>query len=248
MGKNIVIIVLSVLLIIVSRKRLKTLAKSWVKWLIPNKYYKLIKRILKGNNKNNNYNKTINKNPIYPILSKLQEERLANSIRLTFTGDLILLKDMVENGYNSLQGQYSFDSMFKYVKEYYDEADFNIGVFEGPVAGKEKGYSTSCFGDGIPFYLNFPKEYAETVKRTGFDIVTLANNHILDQGVEGMYHTLDELDTIGLAHVGAYRNEEEKSSVKIVEVRGKKMAVLAYTGFCRRDTRNTSVSTADWAG
>jgi len=236
MGKNIVIIVLSVLLIIVSRKRLKTLAKSWVKRLIPNKYYKLIKRILKGDNKNNNYNniinKTINKNPIYPMLSKLQEERLANSIRLTFTGDLILLKDMVENGYDSSQGQYSFDSMFKYVKEYYDEADFNIGVFEGPVAGKEKGYSTSCFDDGIPFYLNFPKEYAETVKRTGFDIVTLANNHILDQGVEGMYHTLDELDAIGLAHVGAYRNDEEKSSVKIVEVRGKKIAVLAYTGFC----------------
>jgi len=227
MVKNIVIIVLSVLLLLVSRKRLKPWVKGWAKKLIPRKYYRLLKRFLKGND--NHDNSIVKSYPIYPILSKSQEESLFNAIRLTFTGDLILLKDMVENGYDSSSGQYHFDSMFQHVKEYYDEADCNIGVFEGPVAGADKGFSTSCFDDGIPFYLNFPKEYAEAVKRAGFDVVTLANNHLLDQGVEGMYHTLDELDSIGLAHVGAYRNEEEKSSVRIMEVRGKRIAVLAYT-------------------
>jgi poly-gamma-glutamate capsule biosynthesis protein CapA/YwtB (metallophosphatase superfamily)/lysophospholipase L1-like esterase len=228
MVKDIIIIVLSVLLIIVLRKRLISLAKK----LIPKKYYNRLKRFIKGIGNNNTNNNNTKSFPIYPILSKNQEENLSNAIRLTFTGDLILLKDMVENGYDPSLGQYSFDSMFKHVKEYYDEADYNIGVFEGPVAGADKGYSTSCFNDGIPLYLNFPKEYAEAVKRTGFDIVTLANNHLLDQGVEGMYHTLDELDYIELAHVGAYRNDEEKSSVRIVEVRGKRIAILAYTFHC----------------
>lgn len=228
MVKNIVIIILSVLLIIISRKRLVSLAKK----LIPNKYYKRLKRFIKGDSDTKDNGNTNKSKPIFPILSKNQDERLSNAIRLTFTGDLILLKDMVENGYDSLSGQYSFDSMFKYVKEYYDEADFNIGVFEGPVAGADKGYSTSYFNDGIPLYLNFPKEYAEAVKRAGFDIVTLANNHLLDQGVPGMYHTLDELDNIGLAHVGAYRNDGEKTSVSIVEVKGKRIAFLAYTFWC----------------
>lgn len=224
MVKNIVIIVLSAALIVVSRKRLK----KWVKRLIPNKLYKRIRRFVKKDNGNQSSDVT-ERFPIHPTLSNDQADRLSKAIRLTFTGDLILLKDMVENGYDSSSGRYSFDSMFCHVKAYYDEADLNIGVFEGPVAGAEKGFSTSCFDDGIPLYLNFPKEYAEAVKRAGFDIVTLANNHLLDQGVAGMYHTLDELDRIGLEHVGAYRNEEEKSTVKIVETRGKRIALLAYT-------------------
>ena len=235
MVKNIIIIVLSVLLIIISRKRLISLVKKLAKKLFPNKYYKRLKRIIKGTNDNKDNGNTSNNvksNPIFPILSENQKEKLSNAIRLTFTGDLILLKDMVENGYDSSLGQYDFDPMFVHVKEYYDDADCNIGVFEGPVAGEDKGFSTSCFNDGIPLYLNFPKEYAEAVKRAGFDIVTLANNHLLDQGVTGMYHTLDELDSIGLVHVGAYRNEEEKSSVRIVKVKGKKIAILAYTFWC----------------
>ena len=226
MIKNVVIIVLSVLLVVALRKQLKKLAKK----LAPKTYNKLSSRFSQDNSNDNS--KKPKTHPIYPILSKSQEERLSHAIRLTFTGDLILLKDMVENGYDSSLGRYCFDSMFSHVKAYYDEANCNIGVFEGPVAGADKGYSTSCFNDGIPLYLNFPKEYAEAVKRAGFDIVTLANNHLLDQGIEGMYHTLDELDSIGLAHVGAYRNEEEKSSVRIIEVRGKRIAVLAYTYGC----------------
>ena len=234
MVKNIAIIVLSVLLLFVSRKRLKFWAKKLAKKFIPKKYHRRLKHIIKGdgNDGDNNNDNSSDSHLIFPILSKSQEEELSKAIRLTFTGDLILLQDMVENGYDSSSGQYSFDTMFGHVKAYYDEADYNIGVFEGPVAGHEKGYTTSCFNDGIPLYLNFPKEYAEAVKRAGFDLVTLANNHLLDQGVEGMYHTLDELDSIGLAHIGAYRNEEEKSAVRIVEVRGIRMAIVAYTYGC----------------
>lgn len=230
MIKNIVIIALSVLLVVALRKQLKSLAKKLVKKLVPNAYNKLKRRFSPSKGQE----KKPKSHPIYSILSSAQKEKLSCAIRLTFTGDLILLKDMVENGYDASLNQYHFDSMFDYVKEYYDEADCNIGVFEGPVAGADKGFSTSCFHDGIPLYLNFPKEYAQAVKQAGFDLVTVATNHLLDQGVAGMYHTLDKLDDLGLTHVGAYRNEEEHSSVKIVEVKGKRLAVLAYTYGCTR--------------
>ena len=144
MIKNLIIIVLSVLVIFASRKKLKSWAKKVTKKLIPIQYYRRLKRIIKGDQDENHDNgHPINLHPIFPVLSKNQEKRLSEAIRLTFTGDLILLKDMVENGYDSISGQYHFDSMFKYIKEYYDEADCNISVFEGPVAGADKGYSTS---------------------------------------------------------------------------------------------------------
>lgn len=233
MIKNIVIILLIVMLVISLRKQVLFYGK---------KIARLVFRIAHLSHLNNPLDK-INgresvKQTIYPVLTSNQEIRLKNAIRLTFTGDLILLKDMVENGFDHTINKYNFSSMFKYVKAYYDDSDYNIGVFEGPVAGAERGYSTSCFNDGIPLYLNFPKEYAQAVKVVGFDMVSLANNHLLDQGIEGVYHTLGVLDEIGLSHVGAYRNAEEKEPVKIVEVCGKKIAILAYTygsNYCKTD-------------
>ena len=224
MVKNIVIILLIVVLVVSLRKQILFYSKKVIRRFIQ---VMRIKRFKDSSNKTSSINTV--KQAIYPILTRGQEDCLKKAIRLTFTGDLILLKDMVENGYDSALHRYNFSSMFKYVKAYYDDADYNIGVFEGPVAGEEKGYSTSCFNDGIPVYLNFPKEYAEAVKEAGFDMVSLANNHLLDQGVEGVYHTLNVLDKIGLSHVGAYRNAEEKDPVRVVEVCGKRIAILAYT-------------------
>ena len=166
---------------------------------------------------------------IYRPVSDEQKTRLEDTIKISFTGDLILLKGMVDNARNEQTGAYDFDPMFQYVCEYYDECNLNIGVLEGPVAGKEAGFSNSDFDDGIPIHLNFPKEYAASVKRAGINLVTLANNHLLDKDIEGAYHTLDELDCIGLSHVGAYRNKEEKAIVKMISVCGKKIAVLPYT-------------------
>ena len=223
MIKDIIIILLCVLLLFLVRKRILLLAKKLFHKFLPDK---IQKRLFVR--KKHHESKAV-QDVIYPVLSSEQELAIKNAIKITFTGDLILLKDMVENGYDSVTGRYCFDSMFQYVKDYYANADYNIGVFEGPVAGEERGYSTSCFNDGIPIYLNFPKEYAQAVKKAGFDMVTLANNHMLDQGVDGLYATLDEMDDIGLSHTGAYRNEQEKSVVTLVNIRGKRVALMAYT-------------------
>lgn len=223
MIKNMVIIVLSICILYLTRSQILRLLNK----ILPSTMRKSIeKRIAKIKSSHSDNNR---RDTFYPFLSEEQESTIKKAIRITFTGDLILLKDMVENGYNPDTGHYCFDSMFKYVKDYYDQADYNIGVFEGPVAGAHKGYSTSCFNDGIPIYLNFPEEYAQAVKRAGFDMVTLANNHMLDQGVDGLYATLDVFDRLGLSHTGVYRDEQEKSVVTMVDIRGKKVVLLPYT-------------------
>ena len=70
------------------------------------------------------------------------------------------------------------------------------------------------------------------MKDAGFDLVTTANNHILDKGEEGAKRTLDVLDEVGLDHVGSYRAQGERERVKLIEVGGVRIAVLAYTYGC----------------
>ena len=161
-------------------------------------------------------------------LTAEQDAALQDAIKLSFVGDLILLKDQVTSAYDEATGAYDFSRLFEYAAPYLQEADLAIGVFEGPAAGGEKGYTTSNFGDGIKIYLNFPDEFAQAVKDSGIDLVSTANNHLLDMDLEGAMRTLDILDEVGLLHTGSYRNQEEKDKLMVVEVEGVKIAVLSY--------------------
>ena len=64
----------------------------------------------------------------------------------------------------------------------------------------------------------------------GFDIVSTANNHVLDQGDDGLWATLDYLDELNVLHVGSSRTMEERDEeFPIIEENGIKTAFLAYT-------------------
>ena len=166
---------------------------------------------------------------IHRMLAAEQEAALEDAISIAFVGDLILLQDQVRRAYSDLSGGYDFSSMFTYAQDYLLGADLAIGVFEGPTAGPDVGYSTSNFGDGLPLFLNYPDSFAQAVKDSGIDLVSTANNHLLDKGEAGAMRTLDILEEAGLLHIGSYRNQEEKDAPLLVEVNGVRIAVLAYT-------------------
>ncbi|MBQ8567718.1 MAG: CapA family protein [Oscillospiraceae bacterium] len=170
-----------------------------------------------------------NEDIMYRKMSAETAEKYDNAFRILFAGDLILLEDQVRNARNS--SGYDFSPMFEYTKEYISSADLAVGVFEGPMAGDENGYSSSNYDDGKNLYLNFPDEFAYAIKDAGFDLVTTANNHLLDMGKDGAYRTLDILDESGLDHTGSYRSPEEKAAdrVKLIEKDGIKIAFLSYT-------------------
>ncbi|MCL1797162.1 MAG: CapA family protein [Eggerthellaceae bacterium] len=172
-------------------------------------------------------------NAIYETLSFLEKRKLDSAVKLTFSGDLILLEDGVRNAWNG--SGYDFSSAFEYSSKYISEADLAVGVFEGPCAGGE--YSTSNYGDGKPLRLNFPDSFAKAVSNAGFDLVTTANNHLLDKGSRGALRTLDILDSVGLSHIGSYRSQAEKDTVTIKEIAGIKFAFLAYTAGCNLGVR-----------
>jgi fucose 4-O-acetylase-like acetyltransferase/lysophospholipase L1-like esterase len=176
-----------------------------------------------------NISETQDSNVIHEVMTDEQINAIENSVSIAFVGDLILLQKQVRGAYDENTDEYNFTPMFEHAKKYLSEADISIGVFEGPMSGEETGYTIGNYDDGLPLYLNYPDSFAKAVKKSGIDLVSTANNHLLDKGETGALRTLDVLDKNDLLHVGSYRDSKEKDSVMIVERNGIRIGVLAYT-------------------
>jgi poly-gamma-glutamate synthesis protein (capsule biosynthesis protein) len=75
----------------------------------------------------------------------------------------------------------------------------------------------------------------------GIDFCSLANNHVLDWGAEGLEDTIDTLDRAGIAHAGAGRDGREAATPAILPVPGTgRVLVLSFA------TASSGVP-ADWA-
>ena len=72
-------------------------------------------------------------------------------------------------------------------------------------------------------------KYASVLPELGADIVTLANNHMLDFGRGPLKETLEALDEAGILHVGAGQNLEEAKALKTVEAGGRVIGFLGAT-------------------
>jgi len=63
----------------------------------------------------------------------------------------------------------------------------------------------------------------------GFDVVSLANNHALDWGLEALVDTMNRLNAAGLPYVGAGKNISEAQQPVILERKGTKVGFLSYS-------------------
>ena len=182
-----------------------------------------------------------------PVLDRTQQANLESSITISFVGDLILLEDQVKHAWGEDSRRFDFAPVFQASKSYLSESDYSIGVLEVPLAGPEAGFSRGNYSDGLPTHLNAPDQWAEAIQAAGIDLVTTANNHCLDKGERGLVRTLDVLDNIGLSHVGTYRSTKERETVFIADIRGLKVAFLAYTfGVNYVDDRKLGPQACHW--
>lgn len=62
----------------------------------------------------------------------------------------------------------------------------------------------------------------------GFNVMSLANNHIMDCGPAGVTDTISALDKAGIRRTGAGINETQARQPAIIVIRGIKTALLAY--------------------
>ena len=114
-----------------------------------------------------------------------------------------------------------FASVLNEVKSIIESVDYSVVNFECPVTkGRETpiekcGPSLRCSETGI-----------EAVKWAGFDCVTLANNHFLDFGKEGVDNTMEACEKYAIDTVGGGMNLQEASQILYKEIGGKTLAVI----------------------
>ncbi len=77
--------------------------------------------------------------------------------------------------------------------------------------------------------FNSPTALGDHMIDMGFDVFTLANNHCLDYGEEGLSYSLDYWEKKNVLYAGTYRNAEDKSNIRVGEYGGIKFSVLSYT-------------------
>ena len=96
--------------------------------------------------------------------------------------------------------------------------------------------------DGIPIpktgpNLKSPIESVEALKFAGFDMVTLANNHMMDYGADGLYSTISTCENNGIRCIGAGRNLIEASKICYFERKGK---TIAFINCCENEWSTTN--------
>src|SRR5581483_6362867 len=92
------------------------------------------------------------------------------------------------------------DSLFQGIRRELT-GDVVFGNLEGTLTGNA-GYSKCGAGSANCFAFRAPPSYAGSLKRAGFTVLNLANNHALDFGRQGQADTVAALDRAHLRHTG----------------------------------------------
>ncbi|GGD64644.1 CapA family protein [Paenibacillus nasutitermitis] len=137
-------------------------------------------------------------------------------------GDVMMHMPQLPSSYDEKTKSYNFNPFFTKVKPLLEQGDWTIANLETPIAGKALGYS------GFPRF-NSPVELASALKYAGFNVITNANNHSLDRGAQGIELTLKHLLDQGFIVKGTARSKAEAEHLTIVEQKGIRMGLLAYT-------------------
>lgn len=112
------------------------------------------------------------------------------------------------------------DYMWEDVSDLIKTADYSVFNLETSVS--LRGSDTKPKGYGFrsePFTL-------EGLKNAGIDMVTIANNHVMDYGRDAFSDTLNSLDEYEIEYIGAGKNKSEANKINYQEVNGIKVGFL----------------------
>ncbi|WP_028935792.1 CapA family protein [Pseudonocardia spinosispora] len=77
--------------------------------------------------------------------------------------------------------------------------------------------------------IRLPTSAAGPLRALGVDVVSLATNHALDHGTEGLLSTMHALDGVGIRHAGGGRTlAEADAGVIVTTASGERVAVLSF--------------------
>lgn len=112
--------------------------------------------------------------------------------------------------------------IFGDVLPFLQQADVTIANLECPLSNY--GHPATKTGP----CLSGKESDAVVLNKAGIDVVSLANNHILDYGQDAFVRTLEALDTASVAHFGAAKDPETAKAPFFVRKNGWTLGILAF--------------------
>jgi poly-gamma-glutamate capsule biosynthesis protein CapA/YwtB (metallophosphatase superfamily) len=149
---------------------------------------------------------------------KVKEAGTPASITISAAGD-VMLGSWVADYINRFDVNYPFDS----TRHLIEASDLAIANLEAPLT------KTGTMVRNKTYTFKVPPAFVRGIKNAGIDVVTLANNHMIDFGCEGLMNTIAALDSAGIRHCGAGENLRQASEPAIVEVSGMKIAFVGFS-------------------
>jgi poly-gamma-glutamate synthesis protein (capsule biosynthesis protein) len=156
-------------------------------------------------------------------------------VKLALAGDTMLGRGVAER----LRSTPPRDLVSPEVVEAAHEADAFVLNLECCISERGEPWPAP----GKPFFFRAPPRATEFLDHLGVGCVTLANNHALDFGYDALLDTLENLQTAGIATVGAGADLDAARALVALELNGFRLAVLGAT-----DHPNDFAAQADHPG
>jgi len=149
------------------------------------------------------------------IMVSDQPKQSEESIKIVLGGDVLLdgsVGWLIENqGCSSIWGD---------MISILTSADFSMVNLENPLS------SRGSMEKDKQFTFRGKPAYVKALESAGIDMVSLANNHVLDYGKTALMDTMKHLDDAGILYAGAGQNEDAASMPVFIDKGAVSMAVL----------------------
>jgi len=117
-----------------------------------------------------------------------------------------------------------YDYPFERVRNILKQAQIVFGNLEGPLTDGGEPIQNKKY-----IFRSPPDKVAPALARSGFNVVSLANNHSMDYGVQGLEDTRAALEKNGIRPVGAGKNLAEARAPVYMKAGPATVAFLAYS-------------------
>lgn len=139
----------------------------------------------------------------------------SDTLTIAAVGDIMLGTDFPNK--SSLPPKDDPDVLLASVAPYLQAADIAFGNLEG--AFLDGGHPAKSCRDMSRCYLfRMPTRYAPALKRAGFDLLSMANNHVGDFGEPARKKTRQLLDSLGIRNAGLIVHPTDTLTVRGVKI------------------------------
>lgn len=138
-------------------------------------------------------------------------------MKLNFVGDILIANSCFDIGFGPLEKANKVGSA-NFIREAataFIDADISVGNLEFVISDYTAKYGTKAKE------FRAPTSFLEDIKELGVDIFSVANNHIMQHGIEGFINTVNNLTSIDKKIIGLCENPYE-----IIEYDNKKIGII----------------------